>query len=92
MKGGVIEKIHRLSFDLRIFRHFDHRTIIRTYYSIPQSTDSNHREGYSGIRHQDPKNSELWESQRQAYLDPFQPKNDTYFPLTFKKTTFSIPP
>ena len=42
-KGGVIEKIHSLSFDLRIFRHYDRRIIIRTYYPIPQSTDSNQR-------------------------------------------------
>jgi len=44
-KGGVIEKIHRLSFDLRIFRPFDHRIIIRYYHQISQQTDSNQRGG-----------------------------------------------
>jgi hypothetical protein len=47
--------IHSLSFDLRIFRPFNHRIDIRNYYPIPQQTDSNQRGGYPGIRHQDPK-------------------------------------
>jgi hypothetical protein len=55
MKGGVIEKIHCLSFDLRIFRHFDHRIVIRHFYPIPQQTVSNKQGGYPGIRRQDPE-------------------------------------
>jgi hypothetical protein len=54
-KGGVIEKIHPLSFDLRIFRPFDRRIIIRPYYPISQQNDSNSKGGYPGFRHQDPE-------------------------------------
>jgi hypothetical protein len=54
-KGGVIEKIHRLSFDLRIFRHYDRRIVISIDYPIPQSTGSNSQGGHPGIRHQDPE-------------------------------------
>jgi hypothetical protein len=39
--GGVIEKICRYDFDLRIFCPFDHQTIIRFDYPISQPTGSN---------------------------------------------------
>jgi hypothetical protein len=38
MKGGVIEKICRYDFDLRIFRPFDRRNIIRPYHPISKQT------------------------------------------------------
>jgi hypothetical protein len=40
-KGGVIEKIRRLYFDLHPLRHHDRRIIIRFKRQIIQQTGSN---------------------------------------------------